>query len=91
MGIVSGTGVAEVCRATLWSFDGAEEGLRKLRGCCLFWWGSGEFSVSTGRSIKPVTGLDWLSFTMKPAGQEEMGAGWTRVMLGWGLILYLLG
>ena len=92
MGIVSGAGVAEVCSAALGSFDGAIEGLRKIAGLFSILAGfRGDFSVSTGRSIKLVTGLGWLSFSMKPAGQEEIGAGWTRVMLGWGHRLYLLG
>ena len=92
MGIISGAGVVEICSAALGSFDGAIEGLRKIAGLFSILAGfRGDFSVSTGRSIKLVTGLGWLSFSMKPAGQEEIGAGWTRVMLGWGHRLYLLG
>ena len=76
MGVVSSAGVAEICSAALGSFDGAIEGLRKIAGLFSILEGlRGDFSVSTGRSIKLVTGLGWLSFLMKPAGQEEVGAG----------------
>ena len=60
VGIVSSVGVAEVYSAALGSFDGAIEGLRKIAGLFSILAGfMGDFSVSTGRSIKLVTGLGW--------------------------------
>ena len=57
-GDFSGAGVAEVCRTALGLFDGAAEGLRKIMGLLSILAGfRGDFSVSAGILIKPVTGL----------------------------------